>query len=61
MKCKNILFSVCQPEEEMASGPRESVFEFEDLHLLPLRDVALMGGGNFTHLFGLTVGPVCFS
>lgn len=45
----------------MESGPRESVLEFEDLHLLPLRDVALMGGGNTTYQFGLTVGPVCFS
>lgn len=45
----------------MESGPRESVLEFEDLHLLPLRDVALMGGGNATYQFGLTVGPVCFS
>ncbi|XP_019209972.1 collagen alpha-1(I) chain isoform X2 [Oreochromis niloticus] len=51
----------CVPGEEMESGPRESVLEFEDLHLLPLRDVALMGGGNTTYQFGLTVGPVCFS
>lgn len=51
----------CVPGQEMPSGPRESVLEFEDLQLLPLRDVALMGGGNFTHRFGLTIGPVCFS
>lgn len=52
---------MCQPEEENLSGPRESVFEFEDLQLLPLRDVAVMGGENFSHQFGFTVGPVCFS
>ncbi|KAM7393226.1 hypothetical protein PAMA_008056 [Pampus argenteus] len=51
----------CVPGEETVSAPRESVFEFEDLQLLPLRDVALMGGGNFTHQFGFLVGPVCFS
>lgn len=51
----------CVPGEEMVSGPRESVLEFEDLQLLPLRDVAVMGGGNFTHRFSLTIGPVCFS
>ncbi|XP_072227829.1 collagen alpha-1(II) chain-like [Leuresthes tenuis] len=51
----------CMAGEETASSSRESVFEFEDLQLLPLRDVALMGGGNFTHQFGFTVGPVCFS
>lgn len=55
------MYSVCQPAQEMVSGSREAVFEFEDLHLLPLRDMALMGGGNFTHQFGFTVGPVCFS
>lgn len=58
-KCN--LFFVHQPGEEMESGSQESVLEFEDLHLLPLRDVALMGGGNATYQFGLTVGPVCFS
>ncbi|TNN68706.1 Collagen alpha-2(I) chain [Liparis tanakae] len=51
----------CVPGEETPSGPRESVFEFEDLDLLPLRDVALMGGANVTHQFGFNVGPVCFS
>lgn len=51
----------CVPGEETVSGSRESVLEFEDLHLLPLRDMAVMGGGNFTHQFGITVGPVCFS
>lgn len=57
----NILFPVFQPEEEKISGTRESVFEFEDLQLLPLRDVAILGGEDFTHQFGFTVGPVCFS
>lgn len=52
---------MCQPGEETVPGPRESVFEFEDLQLLPLRDVALMGGANLTHQFGFTVGPLCFS
>ncbi|KAM6902372.1 collagen alpha-1(II) chain-like [Xenentodon cancila] len=51
----------CVPGEESLSGPRETVFEFEDLHLLPLRDVAVMGGGDLTHQFGFAVGPVCFS
>lgn len=51
----------CVPGEESVSVTRESVFEFEDLQLLPLRDVALMGGGNSTHQFSFTVGPVCFS
>ena len=45
----------------MDSGPRESVFEFEDLNLLPLRDVAVLDSGDFTHRFGFTIGPVCFS
>lgn len=52
---------VCQPGEENVSGARQSVFEFEDLHLLPLRDVAVQRGVNFTHRFGFNVGPVCFS
>ncbi|XP_034047688.1 collagen alpha-2(V) chain [Thalassophryne amazonica] len=51
----------CVPADEAVSAPRESGFEFEDLQLLPLRDVALMGGRNFSHQFGFTVGPVCFS
>ncbi|XP_029921679.1 collagen alpha-1(III) chain-like [Myripristis murdjan] len=51
----------CVPGEESVSAPRESIFEFEDLHLLPLRDVAVMGGENVTHQFGFTIGPVCFS
>ncbi|KAG7279261.1 hypothetical protein CRUP_033197 [Coryphaenoides rupestris] len=51
----------CVPGEESTSGPRESVFEFEDLQLLPLRDVAVMGGQNFTHQFSFSIGPVCFS
>lgn len=52
---------VCQPGEENISGARQSVFEFEDLHLLPLRDVAVRRGIHFTHRFGFNVGPVCFS
>lgn len=55
------VFPVYQPGEETDSGARESVFEFEDLQLLPLRDLALMGGGNVTFQFGFTIGPVCFS
>ncbi|XP_061837042.1 collagen alpha-1(II) chain-like [Nerophis lumbriciformis] len=51
----------CVADENTVSGVRESVFEFEDLSLLPLRDVAPMGGGNFSHQFGFSVGPVCFS
>uniref|UniRef100_A0A8D3C624 Fibrillar collagen NC1 domain-containing protein n=2 Tax=Scophthalmus maximus TaxID=52904 RepID=A0A8D3C624_SCOMX len=51
----------CVPGEEAVSVARESVFEFEDLQLLPLRDLALMAGGNLTFPFGFTVGPVCFS
>ncbi|XP_064817134.1 collagen alpha-1(I) chain-like [Oncorhynchus masou masou] len=52
----------CMPGEEVDSlEPRESVFEFEDLNLLPVRDVAVFGGGNFTHEFGFTIGPICFS
>ncbi|MEQ2281309.1 hypothetical protein AMECASPLE_028946, partial [Ameca splendens] len=51
----------CVPGEETVSGSLESMFEFEDLQLLPLRDVALMGGRNVTHQFSFTVGPVCFS
>lgn len=55
------VFCVCQPGEENILGARQSVFEFEDLHLLPLRDVAVKGSVNFTHRFGFNVGPVCFS
>lgn len=51
----------CVPGEENISGARQSVFEFEDLNLLPLRDVAVRRGLNFTHRFGFNVGPVCFS
>lgn len=54
-------FPACQPGEEASPGPRESVFEFEDLQLLPLRDVAVTAGQNFTHHFRFTFGPVCFS
>ena len=55
------LCPVGQPGEQSARGPRESVLEFEDLQLLPLRDMAVMGGHNFTHHFSFTIGPVCFS
>uniref|UniRef100_A0A8C7ZJW1 Fibrillar collagen NC1 domain-containing protein n=1 Tax=Oryzias sinensis TaxID=183150 RepID=A0A8C7ZJW1_9TELE len=51
----------CMPGQETEFGSRETVFEFEDLHLLPLRDVALMGGAKVSHQFAFTVGPVCFS
>ncbi|KAJ7988519.1 hypothetical protein DPEC_G00324420 [Dallia pectoralis] len=52
----------CIPGEEADSlKPWESVFEFEDLHLLPVRDVAVYGGGNISHEFGFSIGPVCFS
>ncbi|KAM6986164.1 collagen alpha-1(II) chain-like [Aplochiton taeniatus] len=51
----------CVPGEEMETGARESVFEFEDLNLLPVRDVAVMEGDDFAHRFGFTIGPVCFS
>lgn len=57
----NSSVSVHQPSEVNITGPRESVFEFEDLQLLPLRDVAVVGGEDFTHQFGITIGPVCFS
>ena len=56
-----ILLTMFKTGEETIPGPRESVFEFEDLQLLPLRDIAVMGGENFTHQFGFSVGPVCFS
>lgn len=56
------VFVLWQPGEEVDSlEPRESVFEFEDLNLLPVRDVAVFGGGNVTHEFGFTIGPICFS
>ncbi|XP_023185831.1 collagen alpha-1(II) chain-like [Xiphophorus maculatus] len=51
----------CVPVEETVYSSGESVLEFEDLQLLPLRDVAVMNSGNFTHQFSFTVGPVCFS
>lgn len=50
-----------QPGDGNIYGPRESVLEFEDLQLLPLRDIAVQAGDNFTHPFGFSVGPVCFS
>ncbi|XP_064860748.1 collagen alpha-2(V) chain-like [Oncorhynchus nerka] len=55
-------FVLWQPGDEVDSlEPREFVFEFEDLNLLPVRDVAVFGGGNVTREFGFTIGPVCFS
>lgn len=52
----------CIPGDEVDSlEPREFVFEFEDLNLLPVRDVAVFGGRNVTHEFGFNIGPVCFS
>ncbi|XP_071399966.1 collagen alpha-1(II) chain [Centroberyx affinis] len=53
----------CVPSEELESGSRESVFQFEseDLQLLPLRDLAVFGSNEVTQEFGFTVGPVCFS
>lgn len=61
MDIQTRIFCVFQPGEENILGARQSVFEFEDLHLLPLRDVAVQRGVNFTHHFGFSVGPVCFS
>lgn len=45
------------------SEERESVFLFEseDLGLLPLRDVGVLGNTRLARGFGFTVGPVCFS
>ncbi|XP_029108441.1 collagen alpha-1(II) chain-like [Scleropages formosus] len=46
-------------------GPREMMFQFEDLDLLPIRDLAVSISGernhSFTQEFGFTVGPACFS
>ncbi|XP_072309336.1 collagen alpha-1(II) chain-like [Eucyclogobius newberryi] len=53
--------SDCEPAEETGSVVREAIFEFEDLQLLPLRDVALMSRANSTHRFSFTMGPLCFS
>lgn len=50
---------VFQSAKEMDPGPRESVFQFEDMNLLPLRDIGVFG--NSGHEFGFTIGPVCFS
>lgn len=49
----------CMFGKEMDPGPRESVFQFEDMSLLPLRDIGIFG--NSGHEFGFTIGPVCFS
>ncbi|XP_056134911.1 collagen alpha-1(II) chain [Lampris incognitus] len=53
----------CVRSEQLDSGPVESVFQFEseDLQLLPLRDIAVLGNNELTQEFGFTVGPVCFS
>lgn len=51
----------CVPRDEDSPAPRESVLQFEDLQLLPLRDIALQPSGNLTHPFGFSIGPVCFS
>ncbi|XP_042565384.1 uncharacterized protein si:ch211-196i2.1 [Clupea harengus] len=52
----------CVPAMEVDSSPRESVLQFEDLDLLPLRDVAVSShSGDLTQQFGFTIGPVCFS
>lgn len=50
---------VHQSAMESDPGPRESVFQFEDMNLLPLRDIGVFG--NSGHEFGFTIGPVCFS
>jgi len=50
---------VYQSAEEVDPGPRESVFQFEDMDLLPLHDIGIFG--NSSHEFGFTIGPVCFS
>ncbi|KAG7281460.1 hypothetical protein CRUP_012403 [Coryphaenoides rupestris] len=52
-----------QPSEGRDSEERESVFLFEseDLGLLPLRDVGVLGNTLLARGFGFTVGPVCFS
>lgn len=51
----------CVPAMEVDPGPRESVLQFEDKDLLPLRDVAVFADGSLSQEFGFTVGPVCFS
>ncbi len=48
-----------QSAKEVDPGPRESVFQFEDMDLLPLRDIGVLG--NSSYEFGFTIGPVCFS
>lgn len=48
-----------QSAKEEDPGPRESVFQFEDMDLLPLRDIGILG--NSSYEFGFTIGPVCFS
>lgn len=50
-----------QPAREVDPGPRESVLQFVDKDLLPLRDIAVFASSSLSHEFGFTVGPVCFS
>ncbi|XP_053505551.1 collagen alpha-2(I) chain-like isoform X2 [Ictalurus furcatus] len=51
----------CVPAKEVDPGPRESVLQFVDKDLLPLRDVAVFSSSSLSHEFGFTLGPVCFS
>ncbi|XP_056448352.1 collagen alpha-1(II) chain [Gadus chalcogrammus] len=55
--------SDCEPWDGRDPEQPESVFLFEseDLGLLPLRDVGVLGNHRLTQGFGFTVGPVCFS
>ncbi len=55
----NPLRLLYQSAKEVDPGPRESVFQFEDMDLLPLRDIGVLG--NSSYEFGFTIGPVCFS
>lgn len=55
------MFIESQPAKEVDRGPRESVLQFADTDLLPLRDVAVFTDGSLAQVFGFTVGPVCFS
>ncbi len=55
----NPLCLLYQSAKEVDPGPRESVFQFEDMDLLPLRDIGVLG--NSSYEFGFTIGPVCFS
>lgn len=62
IRCKRVCVGVCfQPAKEVDPGPRESVLQFVDKDLLPLRDVAVFSSSSLSHEFGFTLGPVCFS